>query len=71
MARTVAEPYHLGRFTSHHRLASPVAPWERLKIGGGTPPILTRHGWLVIYHGVTETDGADREGHQLCATQPA
>ena len=48
------EPYHLCHFTSHHRLASPVAPWERLKIGGGTPPILTRHGWLVIYHGVGE-----------------
>ena len=48
------EPHHLGQFTSHHRLASPVAPWERLKIGGGTPPVLTRHGWLVIYHGVCE-----------------
>jgi predicted GH43/DUF377 family glycosyl hydrolase len=48
------EPYHLSHFTSHSRLASPVAPWERLKIGGGTPPILTRHGWLVIYHGVSD-----------------
>ena len=28
----------LGQFTSHHRLATPVSPWERLKIGGGTPP---------------------------------
>ena len=34
----------LGRFTSHHRLATPVSPWERLKIGCGTPPILTKHG---------------------------
>ena len=48
-------PYHLCHFALHRRLASPVAPWERLKIGGGTPPILTRHGWLVIYHGVCET----------------
>ena len=32
------EPYRLCHFGSHHRLASPVAPWERLKIGGGTPP---------------------------------
>jgi hypothetical protein len=48
------EPYHLGQFTSHHRLATPVSPWERLKIGGGTPPILTRHGWLIVYHGVSE-----------------
>ena len=45
-------PEGLGRFTSHHRLATPVAPWEALKIGGGTPPTMTRHGWLVVYHGV-------------------
>ena len=36
------------------RLATPVASWERLKIGGGAPPILTRHGWLALYHGVSE-----------------
>ncbi|MGA7214701.1 MAG: hypothetical protein WBX20_10860 [Terrimicrobiaceae bacterium] len=49
------EPYHLSHFGSHHRLAAPVASWERLKIGGGTPPVMTRHGWLIIYHGVGET----------------
>jgi predicted GH43/DUF377 family glycosyl hydrolase len=27
---------------------------ERLKIGAGTPPILTKHGWLIVYHGVSE-----------------
>ena len=43
------EPHHLWHFGLHHRLAAPVAPWERLKIGGGTPPIMTKHGWLVIY----------------------
>jgi len=48
------EPHRFGLFNSHHRLASPVSPWERLKIGGGTPPILTRHGWLIVYHGVNE-----------------
>ena len=31
-------PDRLGQFTSHHRLATPVSPWERLKIGAGTPP---------------------------------
>ena len=25
---------------------------EQLKIGGGTPPIKTAHGWLTLYHGV-------------------
>ena len=58
--------YRLGPFTSHHRLAAPVAPWERLKIGGGTPPVLTRHGWLIIYHGVSEESGPANDGHQLC-----
>ena len=46
---------------------APVAPWERLKIGGGTPPILTRHGWLIIYHGVQRNGGAgQRRTHKLC-----
>jgi predicted GH43/DUF377 family glycosyl hydrolase len=59
-------PRRLGLFNSHHRLASPVAPWERLKIGGGTPPILTRHGWLIVYHGVSDLKEAGSEGHHLC-----
>ena len=56
----------LGLFNSHHRLATPVSPWERLKIGGGTPPILTRHGWLILYHGVSKMPEPDNEGRQLC-----
>lgn len=46
--------HHLCHFDSHERLAIPVATWEQLKIGGGTPPILTPQGWLVLYHGVCE-----------------
>ena len=57
------EPYHLWHFGSHHRLAAPVAPWERLKIGGGTPPVMTRHGWLIIYHGVGETRADHRPNY--------
>ena len=60
------DPRHRSLFNSHHRLATPVAPWERLKIGGGTPPILTRHGWLVIYHGVSEIADTSNNEHQLC-----
>ncbi|MDQ7028428.1 MAG: glycosidase [Ardenticatenia bacterium] len=26
--------------------------WEHLKIGAGAPPLLTEHGWLLIYHAV-------------------
>lgn len=29
--------------------------WEKLKIGGGAPPVKTPRGWLFIYHGVDET----------------
>jgi len=63
-AKEACAPLHLCHFGLHHRLATPVAPWERLKIGGGTPPVMTRHGWLTIYHGVSELSipsGARRE----------
>jgi predicted GH43/DUF377 family glycosyl hydrolase len=67
MALEGLEPqHHLGLFNSHHRLATPVSPWEMLKIGGGTPPILTKHGWLIIYHGVSEMAEPSHDGHQLC-----
>lgn len=45
-------PLENAKFTSHHCLAQPVYDWEKLKIGAGTPPILTKHGWLMVYHGV-------------------
>ena len=50
------EPQHAtpsGRhFVAHRRLAKPSYPWEALKIGSGAPPVLCRHGWLLVYHGV-------------------
>jgi beta-1,2-mannobiose phosphorylase / 1,2-beta-oligomannan phosphorylase len=66
MSSKASEPDCLCRFSSHHRLATPVSPWERLKIGGGTPPILTRHGWLIIYHGVSEMAASGNDHHDLC-----
>lgn len=48
------DPRQLRDFTSHHRLATPVSPWEALKIGSGTPPVMTRHGWMIVYHGVSD-----------------
>jgi predicted GH43/DUF377 family glycosyl hydrolase len=66
MALEGPEPYRLGKFACHHRLASPVSPWERLKIGGGTPPILTRHGhWLIVYHGVSEMEAPGSGAREL------
>lgn len=43
----------LCHFTSHRRLMSPVSPWERLKIGAGTPPVpIDDDSYLALYHGV-------------------
>ncbi len=47
----LAEPHEL-EFGSHRRLLSPRARWESIKVGAGTAPVLTPHGWLIIYHGV-------------------
>jgi predicted GH43/DUF377 family glycosyl hydrolase len=43
-----------------------VSPWEKLKIGGGTPPILTKHGWLILYHGVSKMAEQGSDERQLC-----
>ena len=32
----------------------PEQTWESSKIGAGPPPIKTREGWVLIYHGVDE-----------------
>ncbi|MEO6599573.1 MAG: glycosidase, partial [Polyangiaceae bacterium] len=65
MPVATGEPPRPGAFNFHHRLATPVSPWERLKIGGGTPPILTRHGWLVVYHGVEQLTDPGQEPRRL------
>ena len=45
-------------------LLHPSEWWEDRKIGSGTPPIKTRYGWLVIYHGV-DRDYVYRAGAML------
>jgi len=39
-----------------HIVMDPLYQHESKFIGGGCPPIETEHGWLLIYHGVEETD---------------
>ena len=56
----------LGEFVAHHTFACPVARWERLKIGGGPPPIMCRHGWLMIYHGVQGRPRSGLTKRKLC-----
>lgn len=36
--------------------------WEDKKIGGSTPPVLCKYGWLVLYHGVASKDDGYRVG---------
>ncbi len=44
-------------YWGHHRhvMSRSSNWWESLKIGGGAAPIETDKGWLLIYHGVTNT----------------
>lgn len=46
------DPQALTLVEDTHLLVTPEQPWENIKIGGGTPPVLTRHGWLIVYHGL-------------------
>jgi len=48
-------------WTGHRLVMAPELPWERIKVGAGTPPILTQEGWLVFYHGVEGTGDDDPE----------
>ncbi|MCX7027028.1 MAG: glycosidase [Spirochaetes bacterium] len=41
-------------------LIQPEFAWEDNRIGGSTPPIRTDKGWLVLYHGVENTNPATR-----------
>ena len=63
---TKGEDHQLCRFVAHHRLTCPAAAWEILKIGGGAPPIMCRHGWLLLYHGVHELQQSSAAAHKLC-----
>ena len=42
----------LTNFEKHTLLLKPDQEWEASKVGAGPPPIKTKHGWLLIYHGV-------------------
>ncbi|MDI6452761.1 hypothetical protein [Peloplasma aerotolerans] len=55
----------LMRWKNDYLLATPTFDWELKKIGGSTPPLKTKHGWLVIYHGVSQQDEQYRVGAML------
>jgi predicted GH43/DUF377 family glycosyl hydrolase len=41
---------------SRHIVLDPVYPFESHILGAGCPPVETKDGWLLIYHGVVQTD---------------
>lgn len=43
-------------WTEPEVLIRPEFRWEDNRIGGSTPPVRTERGWLVLYHGVENTD---------------
>lgn len=49
----IGEGSSLTTLEKHTLLMKPEEEWEQLKIGAGPPPIKTKYGWLVIYHGVS------------------
>ncbi|MFY9565573.1 MAG: hypothetical protein WAQ29_04420 [Nitrososphaeraceae archaeon] len=49
----LAEGSLLTKFERYWPLLSPKEDWEILKVGAGVPPIKTKYGWLIIYHGVS------------------
>jgi predicted GH43/DUF377 family glycosyl hydrolase len=53
-----------GRMYGHKLVMAPQEPWESYKIGPGAPPIKTKEGWLLIYHGV-DGDRVYRAGAAL------
>jgi beta-1,2-mannobiose phosphorylase / 1,2-beta-oligomannan phosphorylase len=48
----IGEGGSLTNFEKHTLLIKPEQQWEMLKVGAGPPPIKTKEGWLLIYHGV-------------------
>ncbi len=65
LERAQHDPRELTWIEDTHLLTTPEQPWESVKIGGGTPPVRTRHGWLVLYHGVSGhlVEGAPHREH--------
>jgi predicted GH43/DUF377 family glycosyl hydrolase len=39
--------------------------WDSKKVGAAAPPIKTKKGWIMLYHGISEEDGAYRVGAVL------
>lgn len=52
-------------FDNYKLLMKGKTEWESLKIGASCPPVKTKDGWLLIYHGVSAKDSIYRVGAVL------
>jgi predicted GH43/DUF377 family glycosyl hydrolase len=59
----LADIKQLLRPRQHRLVLEPAYRWERVKVGGGTPPILTNQGWLLFHHGIERVVTRGRKGH--------
>lgn len=59
------DSYRHAKFTSHRRLASPEEKRDELKNVAGAHPVLTKHGWMIVYHGVHELAGSTKFSPKL------
>ena len=50
----------LKTWTEPQIVIRPEFKWEDNRIGGSAPPVRTDRGWLVLYHGVGNTNPATR-----------
>lgn len=50
-----SESPDLVHWGEHKHVMSPTGIWQNLKVGAGPVPIETTEGWLLIYHGVTQS----------------
>jgi len=48
----LADIKNLVNVSESHIVLSPAEAWGRVKVGGGTPPVRIKEGWLSLYHGV-------------------
>ena len=39
--------------------------WDSIKVGAAAPPVKTKEGWVMLYHGISEEDKAYRVGAVL------
>jgi beta-1,2-mannobiose phosphorylase / 1,2-beta-oligomannan phosphorylase len=59
------DPRNLVDVQEEMSIMSPNDRWGRIKIGAGTPPVRTREGWLLLYHGIDELAEHERAAGEV------